>query len=114
MMVTVLLEGTRKARKHHQCWHCYRSIAPGATYGFQNNVCDGSAYTLKWHQDCEAMATEMRKISGHVYDWEGFQPLRDEMCESGEYQSDCNGWRGFYPHVVARMELTDQLREARK
>ena len=111
-MVTVLLDGKRTARKHHQCWHCYRSIAPGTVYGFQNNVCDGSAYSLKWHADCEAMAAETRKLSGYDYDWEGFGPLRDEMKESGQYEAECDNWRGFYPHVVARMELTDQLRKA--
>ena len=113
-MDTVLFDGKRKARKHHQCWHCYRSIAPGTVYGLQNNVCDGSAYTLKWHLDCEAMAAEVRNLSWHDYDLEGFGPLRDEMIGGGEYKNECNNWRGFYPHVVVRMELTDQLREARK
>lgn len=108
-MVTVLSEGKKKARKHHQRWHCYRSIASGEIYGFQANSFDGSAYTLKWHTDCEDCAAEYRKLLGNSYDDDGFQPLRDEWINSGEYKDECNFWRGFYPHVVARMEITDQL-----
>ena len=113
-MVTVLRDGTRKARKPHRCFHCCRDIAPRTIYGFQSNVYDGRAYTLRWHVDCAECASEWRNLVGYYYDDEGFPPLRDEWCESGEYESECENWRGFYPHVVARMELTDQLREARK
>ena len=113
-MVTVLVGSTRKARKYHKCWHCYNAIAPSQVYGYQTNVYDGNVYTLKWHLDCEDCAHECRKLSDHNYDWEGFPPLRDDWIDSGEYQNECNNWRGFYPHVVARMELIDQLREARK
>lgn len=109
MGVTTLSFGTRKSRKHRQCWHCYRSIAPGQTYGFQNNVYDGSFYRLAWHLDCDTMASEYQKISGWYDEGEGFPPLRDMLREL-EYKTDCDAWRGFYPHVVARMELTDQLR----
>ncbi len=112
-MVTVLREGTRKARKPHRCFHCCRDIAPGETYGFQTNLYDG-IYTLAWHGDCEMLASEARALSGYNYSDEEWPGLRDEWCASGEYESECENWRGFYPHVVARMELTDQLREARK
>jgi len=113
-MVATIANGTRKARVHHQCWHCYRSIAPETVYGYQTNAYDGSVYTLKWHLDCDACAAECHRLSEHVYDDEGFPPLRDEWIDCGEYDNECNNWRGFYPHVVARMELTDQLREATK
>ncbi len=109
-MVVVLAQGERTARKHHQCFECYRYIAPSERYGFQSNVYDGSAYTLRWHLDCQECALEYRKICGHTYEDEGFPPLRDEWCESGEFDRECDWWRGLYPHVVARMELTDQLR----
>lgn len=109
-MVTNLANGTRRARKHHQCWHCYRDIAPGETYGFQSNVYDGRAYTLKFHLDCEACSSECRRLSGNDYYDEGYPPLRDEWIDNGEYKNECDNWRGFFPHVVARMELTDQLR----
>lgn len=112
-MVTILSYGTRTARKHHQCFECYRAIAPQQKYGFQTNVYDGRVYTLAWHLDCGEFAHEYRKTSDWYDDGEGFPPLRDMMCY-GEYEADCDAWRGFYPHVVARMELTDQLYEARK
>lgn len=53
-------------------------------------------------------------MTDNNYDWEGFPPLRDDWIDSGEYQIECDKWRVFYPHVIARMELTDQLREDRK
>lgn len=49
-------------------------------------------------------------MSEHYCDDEGIPPLRDQWIDSGEYRYECDNWRGFYPHVVARMELTDQLR----
>lgn len=109
-----LAAGTRIARKHHQCFECYRYIAPGEKYGFQNNVYDGRAYTLKYHLDCAECASEWRKAGSAYYDDEGYGPLRDEWLEGGEYKSECDNWRGFYPHVVARMELTDQIRGSRR
>lgn len=111
MMPEVFITGTRKARKRHICFHCYRDIEPGQTYGFQTCKFD-YVYTLAWHLDCEELAQECRTMSDDYYD-EGWPPLRNMWVESGEYRSECDGWRGFYPHVVARMELSDQLREAR-
>ena len=107
-MIEVLSEGTRTARKPHQCFHCYRQIGPGERYGFQTCKYD-YVYTLKFHLDCEELASECRKLADFCDD-EGWGPLRDQWCDSGEYESECNSWRGYYPHVVARMELTDQLR----
>lgn len=112
-MVTLISEGTRKARKRHQCFHCYRDIAVGTIHGFQTCKYD-HVYTIRYHLDCEELASEYRILSGGYYDEEGWPPLRDEWCDSGEYENECNAWRGFYPHVVARMELIDQLRSARK
>ena len=112
-MVHTLSHGTRKAAKPHQCFHCYLSIAPGESYGYQSNLCDGAFYVLKWHLDCEECAEECRRAAAHDYTDDGWGPLRDDWLDNGEYQRECDAWRGFYPHVVARMELTDQLREAR-
>ncbi len=112
-MVEVLAEGTRKARKPHQCFHCYRHIGVGEIYGYQTCKYD-DVYTLAYHLDCDALASESRVLSEYRYDDEGCGPLRDEWCDSGEYENECQYWRGFYPHVVARMELTDQLREERR
>jgi hypothetical protein len=110
--VKTIAQGISTARKHHQCFECYRNIAPNQKYGFQTNIFDGRVYTLKWHLDCAACGSEYR-ISSY-YDDDGFPPLRDEWIESGEYKQICNNYHKLFPHVVARMELTDQLREARK
>ena len=108
-MTQVLYQGTRKARVLHKCFHCYRKIGHGQRYGYQNNKYDGSVYTLRWHMDCEELANECRDL-GDRYDMdEGFGPLRDEWCNSGEYHNMIAAWRGQYPHVICRMELTDQL-----
>jgi hypothetical protein len=111
-MTTVLSYGIRKIKKTHSCFHCYRKLAIGEKCGYQSNVGDGSVYTIYWHIDCAECAEEDRAISGSDDYEDGFQPLRDEWVDSGDYKRVCDAWRGFYPHVVARMELTDQLRSA--
>ena len=110
-MVQTLSQGARKARADRRCFHCCRSIVRGETYGFQTNKHD-HVYTIAWHLDCEDLAAEYRRLAARAYDEEGWPGLRDEWCDSGEYYSECNAWRGFYPHVVARMELSDQLLRA--
>lgn len=112
-MTITLSCGTRRASKTHRCFHCCRDIAPGQIYGFQTNKYD-YIYTITWHLDCEALASDCRRLHDHYYDDEGWPGLRDEWCDSGEYFNECNAWRGHYPHVIARMELSDQLREAHK
>lgn len=108
MSIITLADGSRVARKPHQCFHCYRMIASGETYGFQTNKYD-YVYTIHYHLDCEACASEYRDMIDGYWD-EGWGPLRDMWLDSGEYDAECATWRGHYPHVVARMELTDQLR----
>ncbi len=110
-MVVTLDQGVRIAKKPHQCFHCYRDIAPKQAYGFQTNKYD-YVYTLCWHLDCEKLASHCRALADWYGDDDGWGPLRDMWKESGEYERECETWRGMYPHVVARMELTDQLREA--
>jgi len=108
-MIVTLASGRRQARKQHQCFHCYRDIPVGTVHGFQTNKYD-YVYTIRWHLDCEDLANECRILAGEQFDDEGWGPLRDTWCGSGEYKNECDLWRGFYPHVVARMELSDQLR----
>jgi hypothetical protein len=108
-MIKTLENATRKAKKPHQCWHCYRTIEANTRYGLQTNVYDGRVYTLRWHLDCQDCWSECIK-AGIIYCDDGYPPLRDDWVDSGEYERECNVWRGFFPHVVARMELTDQLR----
>ena len=113
MSVTVLDEGSRRSRKHHRCFHCYRSIAPGETYGFQSNVYDDSAYTLRWHLDCEELAAEYRSGLPPYYHDDGFPPLYDDLADSGEMELLLDAYRGHYPHAVTRMEWHDQMAEIR-
>lgn len=112
-MITTLETRTRKAKKSHQCWHCYRTIEVGTRYGLQTNVHDGEVYTLRWHLDCQDCWLECIKVGG-IYCDDGLPPLRDDWIDSGDYRICLDAWRGFYPHVVARMELTDQLRTLKK
>lgn len=107
-MTVVLTEGKRIARKSHQCFECYRAIEPGTEYGFQTCKYD-YVYTLCWHLDCHAMGGEWRRLTDEMCDDEGYGPLRDSLLDSGEYVEALNEFRGEYPHVVCRMELTDQL-----
>jgi hypothetical protein len=112
-MIESLASGTRTARKPHRCFHCCRAIAPGTKYGYQTNKYD-YVYTISWHLDCEKLASEYRELIGQYYDGdgEGWRGLREDWCDSGEYHINCDDFRGFYPHVIARLELTDQLWDA--
>jgi len=105
-MVVTFSEGQRKARKRHRCFHCCRDIVPGETYGFQTNKYD-YVYTIAWHLDCDALAKECRDLMDDPWDDEGWPGLREMWCDSGEYYHECDGWRGFYPHVVARLSHED-------
>lgn len=111
-MVETISQGTKKARKPHQCFHCYRQIGYDDRHGFKVKVNrqDGSVYTLRWHRDCKECADEYRDYGDYpLLEGEDFPPLREYFLSSGMYQWELNYLRGFYPHVVARMELTDQL-----
>jgi len=113
VMVQTFAQGLRRALKPRQCFHCGRHIVRGEVYGYQTNKYD-CVYTLAWHLDCEELAAEYRRLSAHDYDDEGWPGLREEWCNSGEYYDECDRWRGFYPHVVTRMELSDQLRNPKE
>lgn len=112
----VLAEGTRRARKHHQCFDCYRSIAPGKSYAFQTCKSEGSVYTIMQHLDCRDLANEYRSDAGlDVSDYDdGFPPLKDDWCESGDHDALCDAYRGFFPHAVCRMEWGAQIAEIRR
>ena len=108
-MITVLNEGTRKARKPHQCYDCYRTIPVGETYRFQTCKYD-DVYTVCWHEDCRAAWDAYERdadLSPWDYD-EGYPPLRDEWIDSGVFRQLCDAYRGRFPHVVTRMEFLDQ------
>ena len=101
----VLSEGTRRARKVHKCFDCYRSIEHGSEYAFQTCKSD-YVYTITQHMDCLALGEAYRAVCGSdVADYEdGFPPLKDEWIDSGEFSKLCDSYRREFPHAVARME----------
>lgn len=97
-----------KARKPHQCFHCYRTITPGTVYSrFVGK--DGGIYVFPSHIDCNQAAWAYIGDCGPEYFEDGSPPLYDEFSDSGEFSMLCNAYRGFYPHAITRLELTRQL-----
>lgn len=112
--VTLLNDGTRQGRKPHQCFDCYRTIPAGHEHRFSTCKYD-HVYTLRMHLDCTAASEFYRKKVG-LSDWDfddGIPPLADIISDGGEFAADCDMLRGRFPHVVARLELTEQLAEIR-
>jgi len=110
--VVVLNQGTRKARKEHQCFHCYRPIARGETYEFSTNKCD-HVYTLATHLDCQKAAIYyMYHVVQYSYlGWdEGYPPLLDQIMEM-DGQRNIDTLRGRFPHVACRLEFHAQMRK---
>lgn len=105
-MITTLNEGTRKARKQHRCWHCYRPIAKGTEYGFATFKYD-YVYTLKYHIDCQKAAWWHFARSRYCPDNDGYPPLADDI-HGGDGQHDIDALRGFFPHVACRLEFSSQ------
>ena len=109
-MIETLASGERRARKPHQCFDCYRTIQTGERHHFFTGLCDGSAYTLRSHTDCHAAAMDYI-ADGYPPDYDdGVPPLADMIGDSGEFQAECDRMRGFFPHVVARLELNRATR----
>ena len=105
--------GARRTRKRHQCFQCYRSIPIGTEAAFFTGAMDDYAYTLYSHPDCQEAADDYFSTAWPDDYWEGYPPLRDALMDSGEYEFELARMRGLFPHVVCRMELTEQLHEAR-
>lgn len=104
----LLQEGNRVARKHHQCYHCGKYVAPGETYSYQNCVADGTAYRIKWHTDCQELFDRwVTDANLHSYDFDdGYPPLYEAWSDEGgdAMALNCDFYRGRYPAVVARIE----------
>lgn len=107
---TLLAETRQVARKYHRCFDCGGWIAPGERYSRVNLAQDGSAYTLLRHIDCVAMSDEV-VTAGHEPDYwyDGVPPL----WEDEGVMDDLDLWRGYYPHVVCRIEFRKQIAELR-
>jgi hypothetical protein len=110
MNVRLITETHPVARKHHQCYHCYKSIAPGQRYRRAFLVYDG-AYSLCFHEDCELLWAQYMSDAGLSY-WsdfpDGSPPLLDEFRNSGSMSELCNSYRGHFPHVICRLEFHNQ------
>ena len=91
---------TPVARKPHRCDHCGRDIPPGCKYLRQRVIDGGDTWVFRSHEDCHELAVEL--MDGDFLD--GVSPLH-EYCSN-----EIAEWRGFYPHVVCRFDLSRQLR----
>lgn len=105
-MITLLSESRPKARQHHQCFHCYRSIEPGEFHDKRNLKGDG-LYSLRFHDECSELWDAYEGGAGlKFYDYlDGYPPLFDEWRDSGEFDLLCAEYRGRFPHAVTRMEF---------
>lgn len=105
-----------KARKHHTCGMCGRTIPKGTTYLRQAGVYDGDFYSNKAHEDCAEMW--QRVYHDFCYDegmpWDFKEVLQDGF-SAEEAQESLDDYRGYFPHVVCRLEfrLEKWLAEAR-
>ena len=112
MTITLLDSGTRKARKNHQCFHCYRPIRRGEEYNFSTCKYEDRVYTLAMHPDCLKAANFFMDtiLNAQPFDWdEGCPPLMD-MVWDNDGQDDIDILRGHFPHVACRLEFHEQKR----
>lgn len=99
------------ARKHHNCFHCGRSIVPGEAHRKVTSFDDG-VQSIRTHDSCDEMLHAHMKaaqLSWSIDFPEGAPPLIDLLTEGGEFEADCDFYRGRFPHAVTRMELTQQM-----
>jgi hypothetical protein len=98
----------RVAAKPHRCYDCMRDIAKGERHRVMVGRHEGHIYTLRSHTDCFDASQH------YIADWypgdyeDGLEPLA-EMIWNGDGQGDLDWLRGYFPHVVCRIELSQQL-----
>lgn len=113
MGVETISDGNRVARKHHTCFHCSGTIAPGDIHRVGTFKYDDHVYTLRTHHDCDQLWAEYETAAGLSW-WdfeEGYPPLIDEWREGGCFDELCSDYRGMFPGPVTRMEYRDQIAE---
>ena len=111
MTVIVLDSGTRKARKAHKCFHCYRPIWRGEVYFFQTLKHDDAFGTVAMHHEC-VRADRWFSVfrAGENWFWDdGVPPLLDQI-HNNAGQDDIDAMRGHFPHVACRLEFHEQKR----
>lgn len=112
-MIEELDRGNRTARKDYQCFNCYHTIPKGTLHRYFVGEEGGSAYTIRSHLDCDKALLDFIADMPASDFWDGVPPLADEVKDSGEFEGWCREVRGHFPHVVCRLELTEQLADLR-
>lgn len=110
--VQLLEDGERVGRRDHQCFDCYRPIRKGERHRFSTCAYEGRVYTIRSHCDCYQASDFYRKFHGLRlcdFDIDGIPPLADMISDAGEYHLDHEMLRGHFPHVVCRLEFSDQI-----
>ena len=110
-MSELIADGTRKARKAHQCYDCYRPIREGESHYYQT-VKGDYIDTIRMHHDCRKASDfyiKFHDLKYYHFDTDGYPPLADMISDFGEYMIDHNVLRGHFPHVVCRLEWHEQM-----
>lgn len=79
-----------------------------ARYSYSFCKDGGDVWDFKSHLDCKAMAEADFDMMPNDY-WEGIPAL----AENDGILEELDSWRGRFPHVVCRIELHEQLYDAR-
>jgi len=107
-MIETISDEQRRGRKKHRCDNCHGPIPPGTTYSYGYFKDGGDHWSFRSHLDCKAMAEADFAMMPNDY-WEGIPALVD----NDGLLEELDSWRGRFPHVVCRIELHEQLWEAR-
>lgn len=93
------------AAKDHKCECCERTIPKGSTYVRLAGVYEGGFWSLKCHADCAEAWWVFPQVLGCGWDEFSMQYVIElDMMTADEAQDTLNRVRGFYPHVVCRLE----------
>jgi hypothetical protein len=103
-MVELISKSKPKARKYHQCDQCGRSIAPGTVYSRWLFKDGGDIWAWTSHQDCQQLANAIHRA--RELDWDEGIRLLDEWAD---YPEETAAWRGYFPHVICRLEFHGQI-----
>ena len=88
-----------KARKTHMCQVCGCAIGTGEVHHYQTSSHDGTVDAWRVHSDCAEMH------------W------HHNVGRMGDDQSDDylrNGYRGYWPHAICRIELRCEISAMRR
>lgn len=97
--MTVLTFKYPKARKTHRCDVCCCDIPKGTVHHYQTIAYDGSVGSWRVHSDCAEM---------HWHHNKG----RDPTDQVDDYLR--NGYRGYWPHPINRIELRIEISRMRR